>query len=115
MIGQEAPPTTHKITFGTLRREEERKDKMEVLYKGEDTLPPSFISLIAHGYDAARQDDFIAVLGIKGAIIHAKNFLRKHVVSGVQNYSSTEIAGHHTTLNSMILLLILSRNINRVI
>ena len=44
-------PTTHKITFGTLRRGEERRDKMEVLYKGEDTLPPSFISLIAHGYD----------------------------------------------------------------
>ena len=41
----------------------------------------SFISLIAHGYDAAAaapvQDDFIAVLGIGGVIFHARNFFNE--------------------------------------
>lgn len=55
----------------------------------------SFISLIAHGYDAAAvsvQDDFIAVLGIEGVIFHARNFLMKHgIFSDGQYYSRIEV------------------------
>ena len=69
---------THKITSGTLRGGTRWKFRAT---KRRRIPSRSFISLIAHGYDAAAasaQDDFIAVLGIEGVIFHARNFLMKH-------------------------------------